>query len=208
MEIQFSGRPLAQNAQGPKFNAKQRGKKTKIKPWKILKLVISIYSWLHKEHLPCPHQYVYCYALFPFFFIYCHLILLSIDNLFICLWTPLQYECGGQRTTCGNRFSPAPWARGMELRSSDLAGSPFTHWATSLAQYWLKIRICSWWAGQSPSTVGLIPSLGKQWTKNKQVFTFTKEVVKSKKTCVGKEYSLEQSANVAHDHSKYRYWAK
>lgn len=127
MEIQFSGRPLAQNAQGPKFNAKQRGKKTKIKPWKILKLVISIYSWLHKEHLPCPHQYVFCYALFPFFFIYCHLILLSIDNLFICLWTPLQYECGGQRTTCGNRFSPAPWARGMELRSSDLAGSPFTH---------------------------------------------------------------------------------
>lgn len=122
MEIQFSGRILAQHAEGPGFSAKQaKGEKTKTKTWKILKAVISIYGWLNKQASLALTKYVYGCALFAFLI---HLLSLNFTSgnplqTHICLFVyghTLQCECGGQRTTRGNRFSPTAWVLRIGLR--------------------------------------------------------------------------------------------
>lgn len=80
MEIPFSGRTLAQHAQGPGFSAKQtkggKNKKQKLgRYWKQS----SAYTVGSTNKLPLPSQSM-CMAVLclSFSFIYCHLILLAI----------------------------------------------------------------------------------------------------------------------------------
>lgn len=49
--------------------------------------------------------------------------------------------CGGQRTPIWRQLSPSTmWVLGIELRSSGLVASSFTHWTISLAWHYAKIR--------------------------------------------------------------------
>lgn len=63
-------------------------------------------------------------------FQYCFLKAFLLRLLIVCVCLPM---CGGQRTTHGSQFSLASmYISGIELRSSGLAASAFTHQASLL----------------------------------------------------------------------------
>lgn len=77
-----------------------------------------------------------------------YFLLLCVFYMFTFAWYGYGHMCcnvcGGQRTTCGNRFSLfTMWVLGMEFKPLGLVASTFTHCAISLATHQVSERLLS-----------------------------------------------------------------